>query len=477
MRTHFLLLLGICFLFNQAKANDVNVDFNVTSTWATGYCVDLIITNNTTTDISGWTLQFDTPATVYNSWGTTYSSSGGTTSFVSAVSWTVTIPANGGTISFGYCANDSGIHTQPTNVEIVGYPTCITSAGFDNSNLPPIVTITSPSDGTTFPSGTSPITIEADATDSDGTVASVTFEVDGMTINATNTSGNAYEANWIPSGDGTYIILATVTDNDGSKNTYTISITIGNPNAGIVPNCSNGFPSPSLVGYWQNWDNSTTPLIPLDQVNSTYNVVNLSFAVPRSGTTYDMEFVPTNGISVATIVSQIQTLQAQGRIVQISIGGANTTVQLNTVAEKNIFVSSMLNIINTFGFDGMDIDLEGTSVAITGGTIATPVDAIIINLIDGIEEVMATYHSNNGKHFYLTMAPETAYVQGAQSNWGGFWGAYLPIIDALRDSIDLLYVQLYNSGSMYGIDGNVYSQGTADFILSLGRTKSQNRNM
>ncbi|MBK7382020.1 MAG: hypothetical protein IPI81_01605 [Flavobacteriales bacterium] len=49
---------------------------------------------------------------------------------------------------------------------------------------------------------------------------------------------------------------------------------------------------------------------------------------------------------------------------------------------------------------------------------------------------------------------------------GGIWGAYLPLIHALRDRIDILQVQLYNSGSMYGIDGGIYAQGTADFIVS-----------
>ena len=29
------------------------------------------------------------------------------------------------------------------------------------------------------------------------------------------------------------------------------------------------------------------------------------------------------------------------------------------------------------------------------------------------------------------------------------------------------HVQLYNSGSMYGIDGNIYTQGTADFIVAM----------
>ncbi|MCX6189390.1 MAG: T9SS type A sorting domain-containing protein [Bacteroidetes bacterium] len=65
------------------------------------------------------------------------------------------------------------------------------------------------------------------------------------------------------------------------------------------------------------------------------------------------------------------------------------------------------------------------------------------------------------------MAPETAYVQGGQSAFGSIWGGYLPIIDGLRDSLDVLQVQLYNSGSMYGVDGNIYTQGTADFIIAM----------
>jgi hypothetical protein len=55
---------------------------------------------------------------------------------------------------------------------------------------------------------------------------------------------------------------------------------------------------------------------------------------------------------------------------------------------------------------------------------------------------------------------------GQAGAYGGIWGAYLPIIDALRDRLDILQVQLYNSGSMYGIDGGIYTQGTADFIVS-----------
>ena len=80
---------------------------------------------------------------------------------------------------------------------------------------------------------------------------------------------------------------------------------------------------------------------------------------------------------------------------------------------------------------------------------------------------MGNYYTANNKRLLLTIAPETAFVQGGMSAYGGIWGAYLPIIHALRDSIEILHVQLYNSGSMYGIDGNIYTQGSSDFIVAM----------
>ncbi|MCC6939972.1 MAG: T9SS type A sorting domain-containing protein [Flavobacteriales bacterium] len=105
-------------------------------------------------------------------------------------------------------------------------------------------------------------------------------------------------------------------------------------------------------------------------------------------------------------------------------------------------------------------------MSISGGSIAAPVDAPLLRLIDAIEGMADDFELTHGVPMMLTMAPETAFVQGGQSAFGGIWGAYLPVIHALRDRIDILHVQLYNSGSMYGIDGGIYAQGTADFIVS-----------
>lgn len=208
------------------------------------------------------------------------------------------------------------------------------------------------------------------------------------------------------------------------------------------------------------------PYLPLDSVDSRYTIIYVAFAMPQAGTDYKMEFIPDQ-VSPSVFISQIQSLQLLGKKVIISTGGANAAVSLDNVTERDTFISTMGTILNTYGFDGIDIDLEGSSVTVTGGSIAAPSDAKIINLIFAIRQIMADYFSNTGKRLVLTMAPETAFVQGGMSAYGGIWGAYLPIIHALRDSIELLHVQLYNSGSMLGIDGNIYTQGTADFIAAM----------
>ena len=223
--------------------------------------------------------------------------------------------------------------------------------------------------------------------------------------------------------------------------------------------------SPALIGYWHNWDIAGAPYISLDQIDTRYNVIEVSFAEPVFGSTSQMVFTPS-ATDPTTFAAQVAALRSSGHKVLISIGGANATVQLNSDAERDELTASMLGILADFGFDGIDIDLEGASISITGGTITTPIDAPMLRLIQAIEDIGDAFELNTGTPMMLTMAPETASVQGGQSAFGSIWGAYLPLIHALRDRLDILQVQLYNSGSMYGIDGAIYDQGTADFIVS-----------
>jgi chitinase len=222
-----------------------------------------------------------------------------------------------------------------------------------------------------------------------------------------------------------------------------------------------------IVGYFHNWNNASAPYIRLRDVNAKYNVVNIAFATPVSHGDMTMTFEPTMQTK-AEFISDIKALQAQGRRVQISIGGADAPVEIHTAADRTKFVNSMKNIITEYGFDGYDIDLEGTSVILNPGDsdFKNPTTPKIGNLISASREIV-NHFRGQGNDFWLTAAPETQYVQGGFGNYGTAFGGYLPVLYALRDLLTFVHVQYYNTGSQIGLDDKIYSQGTPDFIVSM----------
>ena len=88
---------------------------------------------------------------------------------------------------------------------------------------------------------------------------------------------------------------------------------------------------------------------------------------------------------------------------------------MDSIAEKNAFVASMNAIVDNYGFDGIDIDLEGNSLQFDSINIQNPGDARQQLMITAIQEIMANHRTTHGKKLLLTMAPETVYVQGALS--------------------------------------------------------------
>ena len=223
----------------------------------------------------------------------------------------------------------------------------------------------------------------------------------------------------------------------------------------------------SLIGYFHNWNSQDVAWVHPQSIDSRYSVIAIAFAMPTSNTDMTMTFTPEN-MSASAFKQAIAQLKAQGKKVIISIGGATAYMDFPTDAVKNDFITSMNSIMDYYEFDGIDIDIEhGNCILITGGTITNPTNASQVRLIDAIKSIMTHHRTSKGKKMMLTLAPETAYVQGGQSAFGSIWGGYLPIIHALRDSLDILQVQLYNSGTMFGIDRNIYTQGTADFIVAM----------
>jgi len=101
-------------------------------------------------------------------------------------------------------------------------------------NRPPTVSITSPSDGATFSEGDN-ITIDADASDSDGTVTKVEFYQDGIKLGEDTTAPYSYP--WNNVSAGSYSLTAKATDDESLATTSApVNVTINPPNRAPVAN-------------------------------------------------------------------------------------------------------------------------------------------------------------------------------------------------------------------------------------------------
>lgn len=217
----------------------------------------------------------------------------------------------------------------------------------------------------------------------------------------------------------------------------------------------------SLIGYWHNFDNGSTN-IRLKDVSSEWDIVDVAFPISKDRAT--MEFKPYN-CTEEEFKSDIKSLQAQGKKVLISVGGADGAIDLVNKEAEDKFVNSMTEIIAKYGFDGLDIDFEGASVCLEAGDtdFKNPKSPKVVHLISATRRILDKF----GADFMLTMAPETAYVQGGIYAYNNTWGAYLPVIHALRDRLNMIHVQHYNGSDIMGLDGVTYKQGTADFHVAI----------
>ena len=226
-----------------------------------------------------------------------------------------------------------------------------------------------------------------------------------------------------------------------------------------------------IVGYWHGFDNKLVPYIRLKDVSCAYNVINVAFMESTSPSDMTMVYRYTKEQdpnqpypTEQETIDDIALLKKKGVRVQISLGGAASHVELKTDADVDKFVNSAQAIIEKFGFQGFDVDIEGSGLNLQGGDtdFKNPTTPQVVNLIKAVKRIKAL----NGPDFWITCAPETAYVQGAITIYGGIYGAYLPFVHGIRDILNFIHVQYYNCSGQLAPDGNSYNAATPDFIVA-----------
>lgn len=187
-------------------------------------------------------------------------------------------------------------------------------------------------------------------------------------------------------------------------------------------------------------------------VPNVWDVIVVAFADDAGNGS--VAFNLDSGLNKAQFISDVAAKRSQGKIVVLSFGGQNGTVTLNNSTHVTNFVNSTAAIMNEYGFDGIDIDLESGAGVLHGAPV-------IQNIVTASKQLQARF----GSSFYLSMAPEHPYVQGGHVAYSSIWGAYLPMIDGLRNELDLLHVQLYNNG---GLDTpwGIFPAGSIDMMVA-----------
>ncbi|MDF3130571.1 chitinase [Kiritimatiellaeota bacterium B1221] len=226
-----------------------------------------------------------------------------------------------------------------------------------------------------------------------------------------------------------------------------------------------------VVAYWHNWNSASVSYLPLEKVPAAVNTLIVAFALPENEISGRMVFAPEK-ITKEEFKLQVQQMQKRGVDVLISVGGGKHPLELNKSWMKTNFVSSLQNIIDEYGFDGVDINLEGASKVLDEGDVdfRNPTTEKILNMIAVVKMLDAHY----GEDFLISVAPETQFVVNGYHRYGKEYGGYLPFLDALREEIDFVQMQYYNSGSQYVYTGEtlaeggvIVEQGTPDFVVGL----------
>lgn len=206
-------------------------------------------------------------------------------------------------------------------------------------------------------------------------------------------------------------------------------------------------PTYVLTGYWQNFDNGATCL-KISDIPTTYQLICVSFA-DSTAIAGEVTFSLNPSLSEALggyteeqFIHDIATAKSKGQKVIISIGGEIGNVSVTNETEANTFANSIYKLIQTFGFQGVDIDLEH-------GINATY-----------MEKALRLLHSKVGEELIITTAPQTLDMQSI-----GY--EYFKLSLAIQDILTICNTQFYNSEPMQGHDKKEYSQGTADFITAL----------
>ncbi|MGW0881611.1 chitinase [Streptomyces sp. NPDC002671] len=379
------------------------------SAWVQGGYSYLGVTGTGTTDVSTWTPD----TTTWKQLSTSFTTGASTTS--------VTLYTHGWYGQAAYYADDISVYgpdgggggdpaptvpAAPTGLAVTGTTSSSASLSWN--------TVSGATGYNVYRNGTKVTAVTGTSATVTGLAAATSYS---FQVTATNAAGESAKS---------AAVTATTTSGGG-----------GGGGGGAVP-------KHAVTGYWQNFNNGAK-VQKISDVPSAYDIIAVAFAdatTTPGAVSFNLDSAGLGGYPVDQFKADIKAKQAAGKKVIVSIGGQNGTVSINDSTSATNFANSVYSLMQTYGFDGVDIDLEN-------GLNATY-----------MTQALRALSSKAGSSLIITMAPQTIDMQSTSN-------AYFQTALNIKDILTVVNMQYYNSGSMLGCDGKVYSQGSVDFLTAL----------
>jgi hypothetical protein len=315
-----------------SAASAATATFARTSSWGTGYEAKFTVTNNTSTTITSWNVQFDLPAgsTMGTYWDALLTSSGQHHTFTNR-SWNGTV-APGGTASFGFIVTGTG---DPTNCTVNG--TSCGGGGPTNPGAPG-------TPGNFRVTGTTGSAISLAWNASSGTVTGYRV-YEGSTVRATLTGTSTTISGLGACTSHSYTVAAYNSAGESPRSGAVSATTTG---------CTGGGGAMAAAPYiYPGWGNPPAPSTVMSATGIRW--FTMAFILSAGGCTPGWDGGPLTG---GTHASTISAIRAAGGDVIPSIGGWSGNKLGPNCSTPQALAGAYQQVINTFSLKAIDVDIE-----------------------------------------------------------------------------------------------------------------------
>lgn len=266
-------------------------------------------------------------------------------------------------------------------------------------NVPPTVTLTSPSSTGSYNQGTA-ITLSANASDGDGTITNVEFYVSGSKVGEDATS--PYSISWTPQLSGAYTIEArAIDDRKGSTTSASISINVTNnlpppntPNLALNKTATSssdensGLPASASVdgSYGSRWGSAFSEpqwlQVDLGSVQTVNRVI--LYWEAAYATAYEVQ-VSTNGTTWTTAASIVGG------------NGSSDDIVFANVSARYVRMYGITRV-TPYGFSIYEFEVygtTGTNVPVTGVSVSPTTASVSIGATTTLTATVAPSNASN----------------------------------------------------------------------------------